>query len=142
MRLILLFVALPLPALAWEFRADPICTLTHTTDTAEITVTYDASLPEYAVHVTLIGREWPDAPGFVMSFEGANAFGIQSDRQTLSEDRRSLTVRDTGFGNVLNGLQFNETAMAMSGGLGVTFPLAGIAEPMEAFRACPAPEVS
>ena len=61
---------------------------------------------------------------------------ISTDRHVLSDDGRTVTVRDTGFGNVLNGLEFNGAATAILADAAVTFPLDGIAEPMAAFRAC------
>ena len=54
----------------------------------------------------------------------------------MSEDGRALTVVDTGFGNVLDGLQYNHTAYAIAGDLEIPFPLEGAAEPVAAFRAC------
>ena len=52
------------------------------------------------------------------------------------EKGSALTVADVGFGNLLDGLQFNTTTTAIAGEATVTFPLAGIAEPLAAFRAC------
>jgi len=43
MRIALLLAALPLPTYAWDFSADPICTLTHQTEQAEIAITFDAN---------------------------------------------------------------------------------------------------
>lgn len=61
---------------------------------------------------------------------------IGTDRHVLSPDGRSLTVTDTGFGNVLDGLAFNTTATALSGAEALPFDLAGAGPAVEAFRSC------
>jgi hypothetical protein len=45
-------------------------------------------------------------------------------------------VTDTGFDNVLNGLEFNNTATALAGTTAIPFLLDGVAPEMKAFRAC------
>jgi len=60
----------------------------------------------------------------------------------ISNDGRSLSVSDTGFGNVLDGVQFNALMLATVGDQGITIPLAGAAGPMADFRTCPAPKAS
>lgn len=138
MRLAFALACLPLPAAAWEFSATPVCTLTETTGDAEVTVTYDPSLPEYAITVTLTEGTWDAAPVFAIVFDGPRGLTISTDRHILSGDGRSLTVRDRGFGNVLNGLEFNLTATALSGATAVTLPLTDAAPAVRAFRDCPA----
>lgn len=137
MRLVLAFTLFTTPAVAWEFAPSPICTLTETTTDGTLTVTYDASLPEYAITITLPDQAWPEAPGFAMVFAGDRPIGIQTDRHQLSNDGRSLTVTDSGFGNVLNGLEFNMRAYATAGDTTVGFTLTGIGPAMRAFRNCP-----
>jgi len=133
----LIFIALfPLPATAWEFSPDPICTLRHSEGGTEMIVTYDAQLPEYSISVTTEAFTWPDGV-FFMGFSGPQPLTISTDRQTISENGMTLTVRDSGFGNVLNGLEFNETAYAGIEFNTVTVSLDGIAGPMRSFRACP-----
>ena len=66
MRLILALALLPLPAAAWEFSPDPMCTLTHQAEDAEIAITYDSAVPQYTLFITLRSGEWPDAAGFQM----------------------------------------------------------------------------
>ena len=79
------------------------------------------------------------------AFRGAtaNTSSHQNAHEMLSEDAAArLTVTDRGFGNVLDGLQFNEAATAFSGDTAVTVPLAGASEPVQAFRDCaPMPAV-
>jgi hypothetical protein len=45
-------------------------------------------------------------------------------------------VTDSGFGNVLDGLQFNDTATAVTGAAELRIPLEGAAPAVEDFRAC------
>ena len=137
MRLALTLAALPLPALAWTFSPDPICTLTWSGPDSDVTVTHDASLPEYTITVTSRDFTWPDGI-FYIRFEGARPLTISTDRQTVSDDGTTLTVRDRGFGNVLNGLQFAQSAHAGVAGTEATIDLTGIEPAITAFRACPA----
>lgn len=98
-------------------------------------MTYDPTLPLYTVTVRR-DAAWPDAPIFAMRFDGPAGLTISTDRHILSDDGRALTVTDRGFGNVLNGLQFNETVTALLGDAEVQFPLAGAPEPVADFRLC------
>ncbi len=138
MRLALALILLASPAAAWEFSAMPICTLTNTSDAGTMTVTYDASLPEYAITITLPDGTWPQDAAFAMAFAGERPIGIQTDRHERSADGRSLTVTDEGFGNVLNGLEFNTRAYATSGDTTLGITLQGIGPAITAFRDCPA----
>lgn len=126
------------PAAAWEFAPRPICTLFDSSEAGEITVTYDAEITEYTITVTLPDGTWPSDPTFAMAFAGERPISIQTNRYTLSNDGRSLTVKDRGFGNVLNGLEFNTHAYAVLGDTMVGFALDGIDPAISAFRACPA----
>jgi hypothetical protein len=140
MRHLIALLVFASPAAAWEFSPSPICTLTDAEGT--ITVTYDARLPEYSITITLAEGTWPDDPAFAMSFAGNRPIFIQTDRHRNSPDGRSLTVTDSGFGNVLDGLEFNRRAYAISGDTTVGVSLEGIGPAMEAFRACPAPNLT
>ena len=121
---------------AWEFSPLPICTLSHAVDQADIVATYDAALPEYTITITLRDGQWPDSAAFSIIFAGGRALTIGTDRHQLSPDRRALSVADTGFGNVLNGMQFNQKMVALTGAARVEVPLTGAADPVAAFRAC------
>lgn len=124
------------PAAAWEFTPVPVCTLSHATADAEVTVTYDPRQPEpYAIRVDSAAR-LPEAPVFSIEYAGPRGLMISTTRHRLSEDGTSVTVTDEGFGNVLDGFEFNTTATAVLGGTRVAFPLDGAAEPVRAFRAC------
>ncbi|MFP7671722.1 excinuclease ABC subunit B [Marivita sp. S0852] len=125
------------PAAAWEFTPYPICTLFHQGAEMAVAVTYDARVPEYKIRLS---REegWPDGPVFALRFEGARNLTISTDRHMIDpQDTRNLVVRDRGFGNVLNGLQFNTRAVASIGGLDIPVSLVGAAPTVRAFRACP-----
>lgn len=135
MRLTLGFILLTSQANAWEFTPGLPCLLTHETPQARIELTYDPTQPLYSITITRTGP-WPNAPVFSMRFEGPRPIEIGTDRHRLHEDGTALTVIDTGFGNVLDGLQFNHFAHAIAGDVALSFPLDGAAEPVAAFRAC------
>ncbi|MCF2870876.1 excinuclease ABC subunit B [Octadecabacter sp. G9-8] len=137
MRLILALLTLPLPAAAWEFSADPICTLTHQTTDAEIAITYDAALPEYALFITLRTGTWGEPPAFQIGFLGGRNGQIGTTQHRLSGDGATLSVRDSGFGNVLDGLEFNADGFATTGATTVDFTLTDAAPAVRAFRDCP-----
>jgi len=133
MRHIIAFALLTGPAHAWEFTATPICTLSHVEASAEVTVTYDHTTGLYAIAVTT-PNDWPASPAFSMRFDGARPNIIST--QNHQTEGNTLTVSDTGFGNVLDGLEFNATATAFTATSAVTVSLSGAAEPVQRFRAC------
>jgi hypothetical protein len=125
-----------MPAAAWEARIGLVCVLTHATEAAETRLTYDPAVPEYTITIRLRGGAWPDAPTFSMRFDGPQGRVISTDRHVLSEGGAALTVTDSGFGNVLDGLQFNDTAIAFAGDTAVSLPLDGAAPAVADFREC------
>ncbi|ABG30897.1 hypothetical protein CEP88_16220 [Roseobacter denitrificans] len=120
---------------AWEFTPGLPCLLNHEEGGAAVALTYDPTAPLYTISITT-AEPWPVAPNFSMRFDGPSGLMISTDRQTFSADRRTLTVTDRGFGNVLNGLQFNESATATLGAATVRFSLSDAAEPVSDFRQC------
>lgn len=115
-------------ASAWTFSADPVCTLR---DTASGTVlTYDGA--RYRIAITA-PRAWPDAPVFTIRFAPDGPV-ISTTRHRVAG--ATLSVEDRGFGNVLDGLQYNDTATAIAGPVAHAIDLDGAAEPTAAFRAC------
>ncbi len=130
------------PVAAWSFDPLPICTLAHDAATLSISLTYDPAQAEpYAIALTR-PDPWPEAPVFGLRFEGAMGLLITTDRHVLSDDGRTLTVTDRGFGNVLNGLEWNALATALTGPVAETASLDGAAGPVQAFRACRNPALS
>jgi hypothetical protein len=61
---------------------------------------------------------------------------ISTDRHRLSNENRTVSVIDSGFGNVLNGLQFNEFATIGLGTQLIDVPLIDAAGAVAKFRAC------
>ena len=133
----LILALIPLPATAWEFFPGSVCRLTHATPEASVELTYDPAGPLYTITVSRPGAPFPPAPVFAMRFDGPRGLTISTTRHTAPDgDPTRLRVTDTGFGNVLDGLQFNRTATALIGGQEVGFRLDGAADPVAAFRAC------
>ncbi|GGX59301.1 hypothetical protein GCM10007385_30480 [Tateyamaria omphalii] len=133
MRSLLTLILLAAPAHAWEFSPTPICTLSHAEPTADIAVTYDHASRLYAIAVTSPDG-WPNAAAFSIRFDGAQPNTISTTRHRT--DANTLTVTDVGFGNVLDGLEFNTTATAFTQTAAVTVSLTGAAPEVQKFRAC------
>ncbi len=138
LRILPVFLALPVsPALGWEFSPHPVCTLSHEGAEAAVELTYDPREAEpYAITLTRQGALWPPGPVFMMTFEGALGLTIGTDRHEISGGGASLTVTDRGFGNVLDGLEAGDRAVARLDDASVTVLLDGAAGPVAAFRAC------
>ena len=133
---VLLALLIASPAQAWEFTATPVCTILNDAPSLQVRVTFDPSQPEpYAITLTR-PDPWPVTDTFGLSFTGPAAMTIGTARHQLSDDGRTLTVTDTGFGNVLDGLAYNGTAAALAGDLTVPFDLTGARPAVEAFKAC------
>lgn len=132
---IALFLSL-VPAQAWQAGVEGVlCTLEHSGAEAEVRLTYDPAGPEYTIAIRR-SVPWPASSVFAMRFEGPRANMISTGRHTLSEDSLTLSVRDRGFGNVLDGLQFNDVALAAAGQAVVALDLADAPDAVAAFRAC------
>ena len=134
-------VSMASPAAAWTFTPGQPCVLTHETDTLAVKLTYDPTQPLYSIALTR-AEAFSPAATFSMQFQGAMPIGIGTDRHQLSPDGKTVTVTDSGFGNVLNGLQFNFTVTATLGEQRMEIPLIGAADPVAAFRACKGPDAS
>jgi hypothetical protein len=136
MRMMLLALLVASPARAWEFTPVPVCTLTHATEEASVTITFDPRQAEpYAIRVDR-AAPWPEAPVFAIDYAGSRPLTISTSRHRLSDGGTAVTVTDEGFGNVLDGLEFNTTATALLGDVREPFPLDGAAGPVRDFRAC------
>ena len=136
MRLAAAFCVMAGPALAWDYSPTPICTLSHEGESGSVVLTYDPVLGVYAIALTRADGLWPDAPVFGILFAGPRQIQIGTDRHNLSEDQSTITATDKGFGNVLNGLEFNNFAVAQAGDVLFRFDLSDAAEPVRAFRNC------
>lgn len=133
---ILLVILVATPVHAWDFTDIPVCTVFNDAPGLSIRVTYDPSLPEpYAIELTRPDA-WPESETFGLRFNGPAAGTIGTTRHRLSDDGRTLTVTDTGFGNVLDGLANNGTATALAGPLQLPVDLTGARPAVEAFRTC------
>ena len=129
------------PAIAWEARSGSVCELTHEGETARVRVTFDPAIAEYAIAITP-DRPWSPGPIFAIRFDGPRGLTISTDRHLIFGEGATLTVKDRGFGNVLNGLEFNDTATALLGDRAVAFALDGAGPAVRAFRACAAGETT
>lgn len=124
------------PTLAWQARmVDGVCELTHEDEAAQVRVTYDPAIPEYAIAITS-DLGWSPSAIFAIRFDGPRGLMISTSRQVISDGGATLTVRDRGFGNVLDGLEFNDSATALLGDQAVAFALDGAEPAVRAFRAC------
>ena len=133
MRSLIALIALASPATAWEFSPLPVCTLDHLSGDSRLTVTYDATASEpYAIEIS--SPDIAPAPVFGIRFSGGTNLTITTDRHSV--EGSSVRVSDRGFGNVLNGIEFGDTATALLGNTVIPFSLEGADAPMQAFRAC------
>ncbi len=135
LRVLFFLLLFATPALAWEFTPGEVCELRHRESAAEVLITYDFAVPEYAIAVTLNGA-WSPGSVFAIRFDGPRGMTISTDRHVISGDGKTLTVKDRGFGNVLNGIEFNETATALLNNQGIVVTLDGAGPAVRAFRAC------
>ncbi|WP_092776310.1 hypothetical protein [Jannaschia pohangensis] len=128
-------IVLPGGAQAWSFAPTPICTLSQAAFGLDTQVTFDPSQGLYTLTLTR-PQGWPEAPVFAIRFDGASPLTISTDRHRVEGTR--IVVTDSGFGNVLSGLEANTTATATVGDVSVRIDLAEAAGPVATFRACPA----
>jgi len=128
------FLLASAPAVAWEFRVTDVCEIRHSGPEGEVSVVYDPGTALYGITVTTASA-WPDAPVFSVAF-GQTGLTISTNRHVLSEGGRALTVTDTGFGNVLLGLETGAIATASAGDAAARFDLTGAPDAVAEFRAC------
>ncbi len=139
LRILIFLLLMATPALAWEARTGPVCQLVHEGETARVLVTYDPAISEYAIAITPEDH-WAPGPTFSIRFDSPRGLTIATDRHMIGDDGATLTVTDRGFGNVLNGIEFNETATAQLGARAVVIALDGAGPAVRTFRACTAAE--
>lgn len=132
--LILSIALLASPAAAWEFSSSPLCTVKNQGSDQDSGMALEMTYDGATYRLTLTHPEgWPPADVFSMRFAPQGPF-ISTNRHQINGD--SLVVEDAGFGNVLNGLQFNIGAAAILGDTVRVIDLTGAAPAIEAFRAC------
>lgn len=138
MRLAALLALIAAPAAAWEAsQIGPVCLLTEDTRAGSVRVSHDPrnALP-YAIQLRRESDAWKDAPVFSIRFDGPGQLTISTDRHRMSDDNTKIIAADTGFGNVLKGLESNHTATALLGDQSLAFSLAGAAPEVAKFRSC------
>ena len=142
MRSFFAVLILTTPAHAWEFTPGVPCLLTHDTGATQIELTYDPRQPLYSITVSQ-DAAMPDSPFFAMRFDGPRPNTIASARHEMGNNNRSVTVTDTGFGNVLDGLQYNISTTIILAETMLTVSLKDASGPVQLFRDCvgPAPSV-
>ncbi|MEO0544037.1 MAG: hypothetical protein AAFY99_09505 [Pseudomonadota bacterium] len=134
-RALVIFLLTTAPALSWEARFGAICELLYDDESTSVRLTYDPTIPEYSISVTG-AQPWESGPFFAMQFDGPRQNFISTNRHVLSDGGQTVTVTDRGFGNVLNGLEFNDVATAYLGEQTASVPLEGAAPAVQEFRAC------
>ncbi len=134
-RAVIIYFLTLIPAFAWEANSGRICELVHAGEQADVRVTYDPAIAEYAIEITPQSF-WFTGPEFAIRFVGPRGLTISTRRHEITGGGATLTVRDRGFGNVLDGIEFNRTASAILGDQVVTIDLDGAAPAVREFRAC------
>ena len=114
-RFALIISLIATPIWAWEFTDIPVCTVSHETGEISLKMTFDHGSGVYALALAR-PVPWPAGQVFSIRFDGPRGLTISTDRQVISDNGRKLTASDQGFGNVLNGLEFNQTATPALGG--------------------------
>lgn len=123
------------PVLGWTFTPGLPCRLSHETPEVAVELTFDPNGPLYTITLTR-PAPWPEAPVFSMRYFGPFGRTISTDQHQRSADGRSLSVSDSGFGNVISGLIQDQAFSAQTGDTAVTVPLDGAAAPATAFAGC------
>lgn len=135
LRIVAILMLASTPAAAWEANSDGLCTLLHNEGAGSVRVAYDTSTQTYSISITS-SRLWRSGPIFAMRFDGPQSNMISTNRHVISDDGMKLTVTDSGFGNVLDGLEFNQTATAVLGEQTLTFGLETAGPAVREFREC------
>lgn len=138
----LLLTSLATPAIAWQATTGETCILTHDTTDTHIRLTYDPDKPLYTLAITRKSDPWQQAPWFAMRFLGPNEIAISTPKHALSDNDQTLNVADSGFGNVLDGLQFNQLALAFTQSQTVEISLNDASPEVQKFRDCTAAQLS
>lgn len=130
------------PAAAWDFTETNVCTVTHAGPEMAVELTFDPARALYTIALTRPDAPWPQSPNFQLRFDGPRSLIIGTDRHQMDDQQRTLSVSDSGFGNVLDGIQFNNAMTALIGNETVSLSTDASASAMEAFRDCPSTPLS
>ena len=125
----------PSAAVAWEFQSGTPCRLTHIEEDVAVELTFQPQIPLYTMSLTAL-TPWPSGREFSMTFLQRRPLRIATERHEMRDAGRTIFVEDAGFGNVLNGLQFNDVALAQLGSRTIELDLDTAPEAVEAFRNC------
>lgn len=132
--LITFFCASAAQAWVYDGRAD--CSVRHQTDKLGILLSYAPQTGLYSIAITRWDKAWAGGNRFSMKFDGPKPIFITTDRHELAQNKTTVIASDTGFGNVLDGLEFNFVAAAQLGRERVTIPLKGAKSEIAKFREC------
>ena len=86
------------------------------------------------MNIRLADGQWAESERFGITFRGERPLTIGTDRHGI--EGKELSVADTGFGNVLNGLEFNDVAFAFTTKQTLPISLNGAAPRVQEFRDC------
>lgn len=138
MKMFCVIACLGTPAVAWEaYRDGPVCLLEHTSETGHILVSHDPRNPQpYAIQLRQTDSSWTGGPVFAIQFDGPGRSLITTQRHQVLDNGAELVVTDSGFENVLRGLEQNFVALATLGGQAMVLPLDGAAPEVARFRTC------
>ena len=90
----------------------------------------------YVIEVNRTDARWTPAKIFSIRVDGSEHIAISTGRHELTKNGTSLSVSDTGIGNILNGLEFNHVADAVLGVRVLIIQLTGAAPEVARFRDC------
>ncbi len=135
-------ISLASSAVAWEFAETDVCTVTHDSTDMGVVLVFDPAASLYTITLTQPQNTWATDDNFRLRFDGPRALIIGTDRHVYGDEGRSLSVSDSGFGNVLDGIALNESMTALVGDQSVSLSTADAGEAMQAFRACPSAPIS
>ena len=132
-----LVLAPSLASASWRFDETTACVITGETPETVVVVIHDYQAGRYTIAVSQTGRTWVPGPDLSIAFQGGRELVIGTDQHFLSDEGDVLMVSDRGFGNVLDGMQFNQRMTIKTGDHSVEVNLNGAAPAVAEFRDCP-----
>lgn len=122
---------------SWRFDETTACVITGETPETVVVVIHDYQAGRYTIAVSQTGQTWTPGPDLSIAFQGGRELVIGTDQHFLSDEGDVLMVTDRGFGNVLDGMQFNQRMTINTGEHIVKIDLNGAAAAVAEFRDCP-----